>query len=202
MSAIPSLSLPKDRYQWLDELYRQAPDLLCRRQCAQSCVTGPIRIGAAEYERIAERVGYRPHGNPAARTCPLLVDGLCTVHDIRPMICRLWGAAVGMRCKHGCQPDRWLTNAEVDALLNQVYSRGISYELWGEAAYHEGKKRMELKTIIKNKIEEYRIAFEAARDTANANHGAMQAMQDVLAQIEADEKKAAESQTIPNNPTK
>jgi hypothetical protein len=37
--------------------------------------------------------------------CPALsLVGRCTVYEVRPMLCRLWGAVEGMRCDRGCLP--------------------------------------------------------------------------------------------------
>ena len=43
--------------------------------------------------------------------------GECSVHAIRPMICRLWGLTKSMACPFGCVPERWLTEDEAHALL-------------------------------------------------------------------------------------
>lgn len=44
--------------------------------------------------------------------CPALVENRCTVYDVRPTICRLWGAGPGMACPWGCEPDVPLTPRE------------------------------------------------------------------------------------------
>ncbi|TMD08275.1 MAG: hypothetical protein E6J01_03825 [Chloroflexi bacterium] len=50
--------------------------------------------------------------------CPLLTpSGTCSVYDIRPMICRVWGLTKSMACPFGCVPERWLTEDEAHALL-------------------------------------------------------------------------------------
>lgn len=52
--------------------------------------------------------------------CPALsqaivASGRCTVHRLRPMICRLCGAAASMPCPHGCAPDGGVLD-DADAL--------------------------------------------------------------------------------------
>lgn len=38
-------------------------------------------------------------------TCSMLTeDGRCSQYEIRPMICRLYGAAEGIECSRGCKP--------------------------------------------------------------------------------------------------
>jgi hypothetical protein len=38
-------------------------------------------------------------------TCPALKDGRCSVYDVRPTLCRLWGVVEDMPCPWGCVPD-------------------------------------------------------------------------------------------------
>ena len=35
--------------------------------------------------------------------CKYLKDGTCTIHEVRPAICRLFGAADDLPCPHGCK---------------------------------------------------------------------------------------------------
>ena|SRR2546421_5752017 len=102
----------------LEKLYLTLPRLNCQRTCQDAC--GPILFQGEEGNRIAARVGGRPRAIDAAR-CPLLTrDGRCTVYDIRPMICRLWGLTRAMACPWGCVPERWLGEDEARALLAQA----------------------------------------------------------------------------------
>lgn len=32
-------------------------------------------------------------------------EGRCSVYDVRPMVCRLWGLVPSMRCPYGCKPE-------------------------------------------------------------------------------------------------
>ena len=56
--------------------------------------------------------------------CPALVDGACTVYEIRPTICRLWGATRSMPCPHGCTPDDALTKDDSRRLLHEAADAG------------------------------------------------------------------------------
>jgi hypothetical protein len=52
--------------------------------------------------------------------CPALGPfRTCGVHDVRPMICRLWGSAEMMRCEFGCRPQRELSEAEAYEFLER-----------------------------------------------------------------------------------
>lgn len=92
----------------LDRLYASLPTIACKGLCADSC--GPIAMTPAEFGRIAERTGSEPVAT--TMTCPLLANERCTVYDIRPTICRLWGVVESMPCPHGCVPSRWLGHIE------------------------------------------------------------------------------------------
>lgn len=95
----------------LEALYAQVPDAGCKGLCADAC--GPIGMSAREQQRLAEAGHHVPQPEDALRSlglfgdfnCPALVDGRCTAYDVRPMICRLYGAADDLRCEHGCTPD-------------------------------------------------------------------------------------------------
>lgn len=56
--------------------------------------------------------------------CPALRDGLCGVHDVRPTICRLWGATRSMPCPFGCTPENALTQSESHRLLRLAAEAG------------------------------------------------------------------------------
>lgn len=106
---------------WMDLaiLESQLPTLACQQRCQESC--GPIEMSEAEWERIAARIGNQDLSCDAQTlTCPLLVEGQCSVYPVRPMICRLWGLTEAMRCPHGCEPARWLSRAEADQFLAQA----------------------------------------------------------------------------------
>ncbi len=52
---------------------------------------------------------------PQGAVCPYLdiETKRCTVHENRPLICRLYGVSEGLPCPHGCKPNpRYLTRDE------------------------------------------------------------------------------------------
>lgn len=61
---------------------------------------------------------------PVLGYCELLDPDthLCSIYNIRPAICRLWGAVDSplMRCPLGCKPSRWLSNKESDEILSEL----------------------------------------------------------------------------------
>jgi Fe-S-cluster containining protein len=132
-------------YAALDALYAELPSLECRGLCWHSC--GPVDMSTAERERIAERGVDIPGYTMAAATryretgavdaCPALGPfKTCGVHDIRPMICRLWGMTETMRCPHGCRPTRELSEQEQYAFLQRSRELGGSgSEEWALQPY-------------------------------------------------------------------
>src|SRR5438093_2820085 len=90
----------------LDRAYASLPRLDCQRKCQAAC--GPIVFSGEERWRIMRRIGAWPQRQfPESLTCPFLdlLTGDCSVHDIRPMICRLWGLTKSMACPFGCVPE-------------------------------------------------------------------------------------------------
>jgi len=107
----------------LEQLSAQLPELSCLGLCEDACGE---HIDASSLERqrlLAAGVDLdtpTPDG-----TCPALTRtfgaGRCSVHTIRPTICRLWGATASMPCPHGCVPSggrvddaqmlRWMINS-------------------------------------------------------------------------------------------
>jgi Fe-S-cluster containining protein len=76
-------------------------------------------MGRVEWQRVCraggERVGLR------GGICPYLEDERCSVYEVRPLICRLWGVVDSMPCLWGCQPEpRYLTTEEGYAFLERA----------------------------------------------------------------------------------
>lgn len=91
----------------LADLWAQVPDTHCRGLCQQACAN--IACSLTERETIWQATGVRlpdpfDEGHLTG-TCPLLGDdGRCQAYDVRPLICRLYAAAEGLPCPHGCRP--------------------------------------------------------------------------------------------------
>ena len=103
----PAAVAGEDVVERLEELYAQLPALACRGLCGHSC-SAHVDASAGERARIAA-AGVDLDAPTADGSCPALSravvpTGRCTVHRVRPMICRLWGSAAAMPCPHGCIP--------------------------------------------------------------------------------------------------
>lgn len=99
----------------LDALYAELPSIECQGMCWDSC--GPIEMTSAEHARIKRETGVDiPPGRflrdgPSA--CPALgMLHTCTVYEVRPLICRIWGMTRRLRCNYGCRPSRLLSEPE------------------------------------------------------------------------------------------
>jgi len=125
------MNTPSVRRQ-LAAVYAKVPALDCIGKCANTCTTFPVpRAEAREiHRRTRVEIGLTPQRRAALKTCPLLTPaGRCGAHDIRPLICRLWGATIGMVCEHGCRPARWLRITETYALMAEIYEIGGQHRL-------------------------------------------------------------------------
>ncbi len=99
--------------------YAAIPSFICRPGCSDCC--GPHPWTKAEHERIAAWLAER--GRPLLRAtgldCPYIENGRCSIYEVRPFICRLYGTVEGLRCPHGCGPARLLSEHERRHLMSQ-----------------------------------------------------------------------------------
>lgn len=119
----------------LEGLYAKVPDAGCKGLCQEHCTS--IVGGKREAQRMTEAGFPIPtshlatqreagatlrlkHGLPCAA---LDDDGRCQAYRVRPLICRLWGAAEGLPCEHGCVPEGGrLSDAEAALLIKRSKS--------------------------------------------------------------------------------
>ena len=112
----------------IDALLSGLPTFQCKEGCFDCC--GPVKLSRLEYlrcikasGRAAEDVKQQMQNNLKQKiyTCPLLntETNRCSVYDVRPAICRLFGVVKGeLLCPHGYAPDP-------SALLSDAQSREI-----------------------------------------------------------------------------
>lgn len=119
----------------LEAVYREVPEINCIGKCWDSCtsidltpmerariaergITIPPEIPAEEIRRMGEATGRVP-------ACPALTAlGTCRVYDVRPLICRAFGAYPGVRCAYGCEPKKARSDSDFVNLVRRV--RAIS----------------------------------------------------------------------------
>lgn len=114
----------------LQEIYDALPTMECKGLCQASCGRIEECLTPRELDRILGVAGVDEiPANIGCVKCPLLdVHGQCSVYDVRPLICRLWGMVYDelMMCPFGCRPSRYLSNDEVGriwAKLNSISKR-------------------------------------------------------------------------------
>lgn len=106
---------PRRQDNALAALYDKIPPLICRGLCSDCC--GPIAMSVRERDRIERQAGKKVECGGGASCSMLTEDRRCSVYEIRPMICRVWGVTRAMRCHYGCRPERWLSDEECMKLL-------------------------------------------------------------------------------------
>ena len=104
----------------LDRIYATLPSIECKRLCQRSC--GPLLMAQAEHDRIKDHLGPAfKRVQPQDLACPMLDPmGNCSIYRVRPAICRLYGLTEMLRCEHGCEPERWLSEDEARLLLRRI----------------------------------------------------------------------------------
>ena len=119
----------------LQVIYDQIPKVVCKGLCYGAC--GPVPATGAERDEIHALTDRRVKTEPELfkdepprgirilkstedGTCLYLKKNRCSVYAARPIVCRLYGVADGLRCQHGCQPDRPLSREEAATLIDRV----------------------------------------------------------------------------------
>jgi len=109
----------------IDATLAQVPPFTCKPGCSRCC--GVILMSRLEWKRICDRLGYEPKADDHSLDCPMLKDGRCSIYDIRPAICRLFGAVDHklLECPEGCRPERLIPEATSRQILKTVERFGI-----------------------------------------------------------------------------
>jgi len=106
----------------LRAIYAAVPSVTCKGLCHDQCTIIPI--AKAERRAISDHTGHRVKTMPGMKqavmrpaddglTCRYLKKSRCAIYYVRPMICRLYGAADGLECPHGCRPVAGLLSQDV-----------------------------------------------------------------------------------------
>lgn len=101
----------------LEQLYALIPRMKeCKGLCRDGCTVVPST--PMEKKRIEKASGkeFRAVPHPIwSNRCSMLTDeGRCSHHPLRPFLCRAFGAVAHplLVCRHGCEPERWLSYQE------------------------------------------------------------------------------------------
>jgi Fe-S-cluster containining protein len=118
----------------LNEIYDSLPSVECKGLCWTTCSF--INITPIEEVNIETATGkpvetilvpmiagdgMTPMIKPTeAEKCPYLQLNRCSIYAQRPLICRIFGTAEGLRCRHGCKPSRVISDKDVSKILKQL----------------------------------------------------------------------------------
>lgn len=108
----------------LQEIYADIPDVGCKGLCVEAC--GPIACTRQEADRMIAASGFKLKIDKTL-TCGYLSNGRCTVYAVRPLVCRLYGAAESLPCDFGCRPT--MSAEAAKKLLNEL---GTANPVWSE----------------------------------------------------------------------
>ena len=111
-----------NRQAQFTKLYAEVPKVHCKGLCQSNCSI--VQCSTWESKRI--NMESEPLEVADPYQCPFLSsEGLCNVYDVRPLGCRLYGAADGLECPHGCQIEgSHLTRKEGYALIERSLNIG------------------------------------------------------------------------------
>lgn len=110
----------------LESIYSKVPSFECIPGCS-GCCGGPIPTSRAELLNQAEwlkthKVECTPPSTNVM-TCPWLVLGRCSIHPVRPLVCRLLGTSEDMKCpKVNLAYTQMLSRGESERMLWEVFS--------------------------------------------------------------------------------
>lgn len=112
-----------ERLVRIEKAYAKVPSFQCKQDCSDCC--GPIMMSRLEWKRICDTLGYEPKGEPGALDCPMLKDGKCSIYEIRPAICRVFGATTHpiLKCPHVAPVSPW-SPKEADVFMQTVERLG------------------------------------------------------------------------------
>ena len=122
--------MKKKSIEKLEALYRRIPNIDCKGLCHASCSIVPAED--LEIKRARKRMSSNPFmisnkDFELAKTtgkipsCGALKNNRCTIHSIRPAICRLYGSAEGIECTFGCQPKtQKLSRQEAYSIIREI----------------------------------------------------------------------------------
>lgn len=126
------MSIIRTFFTSLEQIYAVIPDVGCKGLCHEAC--GPIMATEKEVKRArdagvdilapARRILELRAVTAEIAVCPALVERRCSIYDVRPLICRIYGATRSLQCEFGCRPQRWLTERESAYLVQQAYRIG------------------------------------------------------------------------------
>jgi hypothetical protein len=106
------------RLRKLKNLYAEVPAIKCKGLCAPIACT-EIGMSLDEVRHLTNASGVPPKQKDGL--CNQLKDGRCGSYADRPVACRLWGVVDAMRCPHGCETEKVLSDGEGRKIVEKVF---------------------------------------------------------------------------------
>jgi len=107
----------------LDDIYALIPRFECEPGCTACCRTVEIlSMSPEEARRIRAwlRARGREPEEPRDGRCAYVSDRGCTIHPVRPLICRMYGNSPNHGCMKGVRPVE-LLHEDLEAEIWQLY---------------------------------------------------------------------------------
>ena len=108
-----------------DRVSSRIPEFECKQKCQEAC--GPVFWSEAEQIVIVDWLQQRDRGEMLATdvrslTCPYLKEGLCSIHEVRPVLCQMYGATKDerMHCPFGCRPKKPIKEKVVRRIFKRL----------------------------------------------------------------------------------
>ncbi len=95
---------------------------LCQEACGVVCWTEAEEMVIADWLEAQGRKGRV--GDLKTCVCPYLEAGACSIYEVRPIICRLFGLVKDddrMICPHGCKPR--MKERQVQRIMKPLLNR-------------------------------------------------------------------------------
>lgn len=113
-------------------IWSEIPGIECKGFCWESCAH--VVASKAETEVVKQfcldngldyhkfydgsKAGERRASEIDPEPCPYLKDKRCSIHEVRPSICRMWGVHSHLPCAWGCKkPKGNLSDAQAHSIV-------------------------------------------------------------------------------------
>lgn len=102
----------------LEKLYGAVPAFKCVEGCTDCC--GPVFTTKTEAEKLGIEVGTLTN-KPGEAKCRFAGESGCSVHNDRPLMCRIFGATDidELVCPHGRKPGKTLKKGQTIELISK-----------------------------------------------------------------------------------
>ena len=110
------------QFEALNQIYATIPTFICKIGCTDCC--GPNFWAKTEWLNILTWLKARGKTERFATgmDCPYIENNQCSIYEVRPIICRLFGVVDKLQCPYGCAPAKLLSGVQATGLLRQVAS--------------------------------------------------------------------------------